>query len=451
MRRVAAVIGTVCVLAGCGGDASPPSATPAAPDVLSSFDRIQRSILTPTCAVSGCHVSESAAANGNLVLSPDVAYDNLVGARSTNLAAQRDGLRRVVPFHPDSSLLFQKTVLALAGHGPDYGNTMPVGTKPLTQGQIDFIQQWIEAGAPRSGIVADATLLINTSPQSAAAFRPLSPPPAGQGFQVKADSFGVHANFERELFVYRPLGNAGVIYVNRIQTSMRSLSHHFALYAIDQSMAPGFPCTPVANEVRDIRNLDGSMNLFAMIPMACHSFIGGAMSQTSDYVFPTGVALQLPASMSIDVNVHYVNRTGDEIPGEAYANLYTVPVSQVTRVASTLNMSNTTFSLPAGKETTVEKTFTVSQTTNVFMLTSHMHMLGTKFQVRIVGGARDGELVYESTDWAHPQQLTFAQPIVLAKGQGLESIITWNNTTNHTVTFGLQSTDEMGIIFGYYY
>ena len=47
--------------------------------------------------------------------------------------------------------------------------------------------------------------------------------------------------------------------------------------------------------------------------------------------------------------------------------------------------------------------------------------------------------------------LTFAQPIVLQPGQGLKSVITWNNTTNHVVSFGLQSTDEMGIIFGYYY
>jgi hypothetical protein len=93
----------------------------------------------------------------------------------------------------------------------------------------------------------------------------------------------------------------------------------------------------------------------------------------------------------------------------------------------------------------------VSQTTSIFMLTSHMHQLGTKFQIRIVGGARDGELVYESTDWEHPQQVTFKTPIVLQKGQGLKSTITWNNTTSKTVRFGLQSTDEMGIIFGYYY
>jgi len=432
----------------CGGDAA---TTNQPPNAAGSFAQLQASVLTPTCAVSGCHVSASAASSGNLVLTADVAYDNLVGATPDNLSAKRDGLKRVAPFKPDSSLLFQKVVVALAAHDGEYGNVMPVGNQPIPQGQVDFIRKWIEAGAPRTGDVADATLLSNKTPQSAARFEPLAPPPPGQGVQIHVDSFGVKGNFERELFVYRALGNASEIYVDRIQTAMRPLSHHFALYSIDQSMAPGWPCTPPLNTVRDIRNPDGSMNLLNMIPMACHVFIGGSMNQNSDYVFPAGVALRLPASMAIDMNVHYVNRTSSEIPGEAFANLYTVPLSQVQKVAHTLNMSNTSISLPAGKATTLEKTFTVSAVTNVFMLTSHMHQLGVRFQIKIVGGARDGELVYDNSDWEHPQTITFAQPIVLQPGQGLKSVITWNNTTDHTVTFGLQSTDEMGIIFGYYY
>jgi hypothetical protein len=332
-----------------------------------------------------------------------------------------------------------------------YGNVMPVGQAALSQGQVDFIRKWIEAGAPRTGDVADGALLASKTPQAASIFAPLAPPPAGQGFQLRADSFAVKPNFERELFVYRPLGNTSEVYVNRIQTSMRPLSHHFVLYAIDPAMGKGLPCTPQINQVRDIRNSDGSMNILNMLPMACHVFIGGAMSQTSDYRFPDGVALQLPAQMSIDVNVHYVNRTSGEIPGQGQANLYTVPAAQVQKVAHTLNWANTDIVLPAKKVTTLEKTFTVSQKTTIFQLTSHMHMLGTRFQIKVVGGARDGELVYDNTDWEHPQNLTLANPIVLEKGQGLKSIITWNNTMDHVVRFGLQSTDEMGIIFGYYY
>jgi hypothetical protein len=448
-----AALALACGMLGACAGASDVSTTgaPSSSSATSTFSRLQSSVLTPSCAVSGCHVSASAAASGNLVLAPDVAYDNLVNAVPTNLSARRDGLKRVVPFKPDSSVLFQKVVLALAAHGGEYGNTMPVGSAPLTQGQVDFIQRWIAAGAPRTGDVVYAALLKNTAAQPSTPFVKLAPPAGGAGFQVRVDSFGVQSNFERELFVYRPVGNSADVYVSRIQTSMRPMSHHLALYTIDPSMAPGFPCTPQTNVVRDIRNADGSLNLLNMIPMACHVFLAGSQSQSSDYVFPAGVALRVPASLSIDVNVHYVNRTDAAIPGEAYANLYTVPLAQVEQVASTLNMSNTGISLPAGRETTLEKTFIVAQTTTIFMLTSHMHALGTKFQIRIVGGARDGETVYESTDWAHPQTLTFSPAIVLQKGQGLKSVVTWNNTTAHTVTFGLQSTDEMGIIFGYYY
>jgi hypothetical protein len=453
-RRVAALMTVVVAVAvgACGGDQSsgPAGEGPSTAGAGGTFDQIQRTVLTPTCAQSDCHAS-ALPTSGNLALTPAVAYDNLVNARPSSLAADRDGLKRVVPFKPDSSLLFQKVVLALAAHNGEYGNIMPVGSPALTQGQVDFIKKWIEAGAPRSGVVADTTLLASKTLQSGATFAPPAAPPAGEGYQIHVDSFGVKANFERELFVYRPLGNTSDVYVRRIQTAMRPLSHHFVLYSIDQTMAPGWPCTPQANVVRDIRNPDGSMNLLNMIPMACHVFIAGSMGPATDYTFPTGVALQLPASFSVDMNVHYVNRTSAEIPGEAYANLFTVPASQVTKVAHSLNMSNTAISLPAGKETTLERTFLVSQTTTVIMLTSHMHQLGTRFQIKIVGGTRDGELVYESVDWEHPQQISFPTPIVLEKGQGLKSVITWNNTTNHAVSFGLQSTDEMGIIFGYYY
>jgi len=215
----------------------------------------------------------------------------------------------------------------------------------------DWHAKWIEAGASRTADVADGALLANKTPQTASIFAPLAPPPAGQGFQVRADSFAVNPNFERELFVYRSLGNTSDIYVNRIQTSMRPLSHHFVLYAIDPAMGKGLPCTPQVNQVRDIRNSDGSMNILNMLPMACHVFIGGAMSQTSDYRFPDGVALQLPPQMSIDVNVHYVNRTNGEIPGEGQANLYTVPAAQVQKVAHTLNWANSDIVLPAAKVT----------------------------------------------------------------------------------------------------
>src|SRR5207245_10357242 len=71
-------------------------------------------------------------------------------------------------------------------------------------------------------------------------------------------------------------------------------------------------------------------------------------------------------------------RTNAQIPGEAYANLFTVPASTVQKVAHTLNMSNGDITLPAGKETTLEKIFTVDRTTTIFMLTSHIDRKSTR-------------------------------------------------------------------------
>jgi hypothetical protein len=414
-----------------------------------SFAQLHRTVLAPSCAVSGCHVGSSAALSGDLVLSADAAYSSLIGVAPTNLNARNAGLRRVVKFQPDSSLLYQK-ILAANTHAGAYGGLMPVGVAPLSVGQIEFIRKWIEAGAPDRTFVADSLLLRDATSQVSNTFTPLEPPAAGTGYQLKIDAFTVRSDFERELFEYRAIGNTEKIYVNRLQTLMRPFSHHFVLYTFGDPANNPF-CSVKTNVVRDIRKPDGSLDLFAMAPMSCHIFFGGSMVQQGDYRFPAGVGLELPANAALDLNVHYVNRTTGVVPGEAYANIYTMPAASVQKVAHTLNLPNLTITLPPNRVTTISKVFTVSETTTIFALTSHMHALGTRFEIQIVGGARDGESVYVNTDWEHPQLVTYATPIVLRPGEGLRSIVTWNNTSSKTVSFGLQSTDEMAIIFGYYY
>ena len=120
-------------------------------------------------------------------------------------------------------------------------------------------------------------------------------------------------------------------------------------------------------------------------------------------------------------------------------------------VVKTLNLANQEQKLQPNARVTVSKSFTFAKARTVLALTSHTHKLGEKFLIKIKGGSRDGEIVYTSTDWEHPDMITFATPIKLNAGEGLASEITYNNTTNKVVTFGLTSDDEMGIIFGYYY
>ncbi len=454
-RRAASIALSVLsagwIVACGGGDSGSGAPLNAPPTALAdgSFARIQRDILDPSCV--SCHRSGDAnARQSGLVLTSDSSYQQLVGVLSLQQLARADGLMRVRAFNGDSSLLLHKLAWVPGHHSRDYGQLMPMGTtQGVTAGQLEYVRRWIEAGAPRSGHVVD-TMVLRDSRVQAATFTPLAAPPVG--VQLKVDSFSVTPARERELFVYRRVGNATDLYVSRIESRMRPGSHHLLLYTFDESRT-SFPCNtrPTPDAVRDIKNTDGSFNLLNMLPMACHVFFAGAMTQDFDYRFPPGVALRLPANAALDFNVHYVNRAPAPLPGEAFANLHTVDRSQVQTVARTLNYANENITLPPNQRTTLTRAFTVNVRTTVLALTSHMHSLGEKFEVRVRRANASEQSVYTNTDWEHPAFTNFATPLVLEPGDALVSVVTWNNVTSSTVRFGLSSTDEMDIIFGYWY
>ena len=421
----------------------------AAPAAVSSFAKLQERVIAPSCL--SCHTAgHPYALQSGLVLDAPVAYRNLVNGAVKDAGAGAQGITKLIaPRNVNASFFHKKLLLWDPAQPGTMGSAMPLGNTSLSVGQLEFIKQWIDAGAPETGEVADAKLLDDTTLPAFAPFAPLMPPPQGKGLQVRIDAFPVQPNFERELFIYRSLGNPAPIYVTRMETRMRSNSHHLLLYDF-QGNTPA-SVIPPKDVIRDIRNADGTLNFANIVPMAYHVFFGGSMTPTGGYAFPPGVALRLPANAALDFNVHYVNTSAAPITGEAYANLYTVEPSQVQQVASTINLANLNLQLPPMQRTTVTKTFPMSTTTRVLVLSSHMHKMGERFVIRISGGTRDGEVVYDNNDWEHPRVVTFDSPIVLKPGEGLTSIITYNNTTNHAISFGLTSEDEMGIIFGYTY
>lgn len=381
-----------------------------------------------------------------LVLEKSVAFNNLVNVIPKNQNARNDGMLLVKPFSSDLSLLFHKIHSnSDAHHNSDYGLPMPLGLELLSQGQVEFIRRWIEAGAPREGTVVDDISLLDDTTLQPEDFEPLTPP--ASGIQINLEKFEVPPHFEREFFVYKKLGNAEDIYVNRVEIKMRQNSHHFLMYDFNDEITT----KPALDVVRDIRNANGSMNYQNMFPMLYHVYVAGAQTPYMDYQFPEGVALKFPAGAALDFNAHYVNKQDVPIEGEVNVNLHTMPVASVKKIAKTLNLGNTNFSLPPKQKTTISKTYTADIKTYVFTLTSHTHQLGEKFIIKITGGTRHGEIVYTNTDWHHPSIANFSNPIVLNPGEGLTSEITYNNTKSTTVYFGLTSEDEMGIIFGYYY
>lgn len=416
---------------------------------LGSFELIQQRILTPSCATAGCHASEqdNSFRQHGLVLSEGKAYEYLFEKAVQEPTAKQDGLLRVSKFNSIRSLLYHKLVWDTGHHGgKQYGLPMPLGGDPLFAGPIEFVRRWIEAGAPREGSVVDTLLLSDRTPSFVPVFSGLEAPAAGQGVQLKLGPFTVAPNFEREIFVRTSVGNGNPLYVTRYQVLMRPGSHHFIMYDFADKNRP----LPSLGATRDLRNPDGTTNFGTVLSMQNHVFWAGAQTQASDYKLPDGAALLVEAGATFDLNSHYVNKSSQPITGEVHVNLHTIPKEQVKYVVKSINLPNEAIALPPQRETVVRKTFNFTRARKILMLTSHTHQYGRKFVIRISGGSRNGQIVYETTDWEHPLIKNFDTPLQLNAGEGLTSEITYFNSSNQTVYFGLESKDEMGVIFGYY-
>ncbi|MFT5142932.1 MAG: hypothetical protein ACI80V_000674 [Rhodothermales bacterium] len=422
----------------------------------STWDIIQTRIFQPKCT-EACHsAGTSVAAQSGLLLTEDVAYQNLVGESPTNDAAAQEGLLRVhntVSTDLHSSFLWEKINAPSQDHlfdeHPEFGAIMPLGADPLTYGELSFIRRWILAGAPEEGVVADPIILQDTAVFRASSFEPLPMLAPDEGLSVRLGPFDVPAQFEREFFVREGAPVSETRLIRRSTISMTGGSHHFLLYSFDRNTPSS--AIPLLGVTRELRQPNGNLVGATLRSMGYHIFFSGTQWPRMDYSFPPGVALEMEAGTILDLNPHFVNRTDEVRTGEVHVNLEYADPSSVDHVARVLNLNYTEFVLPPNRVTTIEKTYIMNERVHVFQLFSHAHEHMLDFQVRLSGGPRDGETIYLATDYEHPPILEVDPPLVLEAGQGFKLVTSYNNWTNDFLSFGFRSEDEMMILFGYYY
>ena len=420
----------------------------------SSWSVINKKILEPNC--SNCHMNGSAIQKqSGLDLSFDVAYSSLVGVQPSNQAAKQDGLLRVSGEGGmkglTQSYLWEKINVYDQDHflsdHPEYGQLMPPGGNFLSDGELQLIRSWIEAGAPEDQIVVDEKVLLNTNRYTPEPFKKLDLP--SKGLQLHLGPFEVQPNFEREFFQFTALDQNNDMYVNRIEIEMRRGSHHFLLYTFNENTPR--QVLPSFDQPRELRNENSVINLPTLYQMQFHKFFGGTQWSRLDYRLPEGVALKIPQGSGLDQNSHYVNRTDSIMTGEVYTNLHTIKMDEVEHVAELFDFNNTDIYLPPKKITTLTKTFILDEKYYMGQVFSHAHEKMQEFVVEIVGGKRNGEVIYWTNDWEHPPIINFDPPIEINAGEGLMLKATYDNPTSLPVTFGYRSIDEMMILFGWYY
>ncbi len=127
-----------------------------APD--SSYGLIYNKIFTPSCALAGCHANESHDEHAHAVtLEGSSTYTNIINGKTKNIQAAAANLLIIMPGDTSRSFLYQKLIYNRSVH--KYGAPMPSGGLTISDKKIEFVKQWIQAGAPLDGHVADKSLL----------------------------------------------------------------------------------------------------------------------------------------------------------------------------------------------------------------------------------------------------------------------------------------------------
>ena len=410
----------------------------------SSWELIQHKIFEPKCVA--CHSPNSRfAQESDLILTKEAGYENLMNRKPFNSAAENEGLWLLGGEGVKSleeSFLWEKINAPNAEHfyqdHPHYGEMMPLGGPFLTNGELAYIKAWIVGGAPKEGWLADDSLLLDESrvklPETLA--QALDPP--ARGMQFHLGPFRVKAGTERELFYYEPLENESDIYLSGFEISMKAGSHHFLMHRY-----PGDK--PEARVFRDLYRNNGRFVLSTLRQMKDRIYIFGSQYRFAEYYYPPGVALKFPAKDGIDFNTHYVNFGEEDMMGELWVNLHTLPKEEVLYEAENLFINNMDFRLPPKKITTISYSHVFEDEVHLILLFSHAHKRNTEFRIYLEGGPRDGELIYFSRDWQHPPMIEFNPPLQLDKGTGLRGEATYSNMTNKTIKFGTSEDDEMMI------
>ncbi|HEX4824416.1 MAG TPA: hypothetical protein VFV19_08890 [Candidatus Polarisedimenticolaceae bacterium] len=130
----ASVLAVAALASACGGPSNPVTGNGGRTTLL----EVQTQVLTPRCALSGCHVG-TGAPFGLDMSSVSASAAHLVNVDSGENAS----MKRVLPGDSANSYMYWK----ITGNPAIGGQQMPLSGGPLSQAQIDLVASWIDEGA----------------------------------------------------------------------------------------------------------------------------------------------------------------------------------------------------------------------------------------------------------------------------------------------------------------
>lgn len=236
------------------------------------------------------------------------------------------------------------------------------------------------------------------------------------------------------------LGNTEPLFVNAARGANGGSWHHSTWFYVSENLFRGpdgtWPC-----EDRGFTEIGTGVVGGVLLAQST-----GASSDS--HQFGPGVAIRLPPRARIVGDIHLVNASGADASTSMTLSLDVLPESQVTTrlLMSTFGYydleipprATSTFSMdcPIGAE--YQRQLGRDPDFRIHFVQPHYHTLGNLTRITLVGGTRDGEVVFEThTPVGEPLGMLLSPPIDVAGAQALRITCGYTNDRDVAVGYGI--------------
>lgn len=315
-----------------------------------------------------------------------------------------------------------------------------------TMRPILFLAMTVVACGGESSTPSDAAGGADAGPPDAGACteEPCLAPPA-MGFQIRSVGTTIQPGEDVEYceVLVLPGTPDDTYYVHGFDVAMTGGSHHLIVSAI----VPG-SATDMNTTVGDRVECVGAQNLGDGDDFEP---VTGSQHPTNSERYPSGVGRIYHGGQKVVFDYHYFNTTDGPLSARAAVNFLTTDPANITNLARTFGFFHLGISTPPGQQAAFEGECTFNQDVVMYKLTRHTHQWGRDFNVWYAGGPNDGQLIFTSPDYETDTDFIFDTPVTIPTGQGFRFECNYDNTTDQTLVFGTEATDEMCILFGTWY
>src|SRR5688572_11566258 len=334
----------------------------------------------------------------------------------------------------------------------------------LTDGEIRTIQDWVREGMPEGD-----TSRMPKAPTFTPGWQ-LGQPDLivrmAEPFEIPADGPNIFRNFAIPLNVTKDQ------WVRAVEFRSSAKASHHALFFLDQTgqalkadeadPKPGFTGMNFLRAGAAARGAVGQrQGRGALALLGGRLGLGGWAVGGSPSGLPEGLARPLPNGSDLALQMHF-HPTGKIEREQATVGIYFAE-KPPTRTLTALQMppvfgALAGIDIPAGeKRFTIRDSFTLPIDAEVVSAGAHAHYLAK--EMRMTATLPDGQKkeLFAIPDWKFnwQERYYFSKPVRLPKGTRLDVEVAYDNSTGNPsnpstpprrVTFGEQSTDEMGSV-----